>query len=146
MARDKPAPGEKEELRKSEGAVQGPRKIELDAESGRMLDSRAAGTEAGPLRDRQMKTTQAEVDMHRIDGQDGAGAHAEMWEDGRRANLNIPPQKTPRVFSLGKTCFVGRGGRIELRVPDRPALCCVRCHGSLWWPRICSALCVLQET
>lgn len=54
-------------------------KIELDAESGRMLDSRAKGTEAGHLGDRHMKrTTQAEVDMHRLDGQDGADAHVEM--------------------------------------------------------------------
>lgn len=58
---DKPAPGEKEEPRKSEGAVQGCRKIELDAESGRILDSRVKGTEAGHLGDRHMKrTTQAE--------------------------------------------------------------------------------------
>lgn len=111
---NKATPGETEEPRKSEVGIQGPRKVELDAETGRMLESRARDAEAEHLGDRHVKrTAQAEADIHRIDGLVGANAPSSgnMGRSGR-SQFKYPTQKTHRMFPLGKICFAGRSGRV----------------------------------
>lgn len=124
---NKPDPEERkrketEEPRKSEVDIQGRRKKELAAETGRMMEGHR---ERRDLEESHtQRTAQAGVDVPSSDGIHGTMHMQKRGDMTKRSQWKHPTQKAPGIVSLGQTGFVGRGGSTELSTSDGQAWLC----------------------